>query len=103
MQRCRDRMVALALYRALARRARTFDADPALKALVAPPVPRRVYDHDSQRWHPSASHDDRRGLGEAMRAFLDGECYRPNHAGPGPSVASVARSGAAGRPFVIAV
>lgn len=67
--------VVVTLYRALARAARRFDKDPALKALVSL-SPDKYYDHDTQCWN-SVEREEVRGYTALALDFLGRPLYRP--------------------------
>jgi putative AlgH/UPF0301 family transcriptional regulator len=67
--------VVVTLYRALARAARRFDHDPALKALVSL-SPDKYYDHDTQSWN-SAEREQLRGYTALAMDFVGRPLYRP--------------------------
>jgi len=67
--------VVLTLYRALARAARRFDRDPALKALVSLSYD-RFYDHESHAWS-AVEREHMRGYTELAVEYLGGPLYRP--------------------------
>ena len=91
MRRAADRAVAVQLYRALYRIARTYDTDPALRALLTAP-PSRLYDPTAGMWHVVAMADNR-GLGAFQRAYLSGaSMYRPMTVMERPTMAAFLRS-----------